>query len=374
MFVHSLFRLLQTIVLLGVIQGLVVGVLLWTSRQNKLANRILSALIFLLTLACFDVYGENENWFGVALLQALIYIIPLIIAMPIGPLLYFYVRSSADPNFKIGRRERIQFLPVVVDLVPSLTTIGFILGVLLGWVRNRPDPVGLFIDTYNVYADIPRWIAISAYTWMSIRYLRKWQTSDPLAKWLRQFAGVFATFQVIWLTYLVPYVIPRYSEKMAEEFKWYPLYIPLAIMIYWLGIKGYLVAQRQKSSEKSPLALPPETVNHVKDQLVKAMETDRLYLNAGLTLHALGANLGIPQKTVSTVLNQYMSKSFNEFVNAYRIKAFQDKISEPGSERLTIAGMAEDCGFHSKATFQRVFKEMTGKLPSDFRNMDRKMG
>lgn len=333
MHAKTVIGLLQTIILLGVIQGLTVSILLWVTRLNRVANRILSAIIFLLTLACFSLYSENENWFGVHILQALNYIIPLLIIMPVGPLLYFYVRSSVDPNFRIGHKQRLQFWPVVIDLTPSLTTMGFIAGVLLGWVKNKPEPVGLFIDNYNIYADIPRWISISGYTWFSYRYLQIWKKKSPRTvdatgsnvKSLQQFLGVFAIFQGGWLLYLVPYVIPRYTEKIVVTVNWYPLYIPLVIMIYWLGVKGYLLAQRQRVNGKTTerqVALASETVNQVKELLITAMEREKLYLDADITLYSLAACLKIPPKTVSIVLNQYISKSFfNDLDSCDRVEA-----------------------------------------------------
>jgi AraC-like DNA-binding protein len=385
MHANTLIGFLQTILLLGVIQGLIASVLLWVAKENRATNRKLSAIIFFLSLVCFNLYGWNENWFGLAILEAFIDIIPFVIIMPIGPLLYFYVRASVDPSFRIGRKQRLQFWPVVIDLTPYLTAIGFFSGVLLGWVKNKPGPVGLFIDTYNIYADIPRWISISGYVWLSYRYLRIWKKKNVRSvdasgfgvKWLQQFLRIFAIFQGGWLLYLVPYVIPRYSERIVETVNWYPLYIPLVIMIYWLGIKGYLLAQRQRVNGKTAgrqVVLASETVNQVRELLTAAMETDKLYLNANITLYSLASRLNIPPKTVSIVLNQYLSKSFNEYVNTYRIQAFKDKIKEPGAARLTIEGLAQDCGFHSKATFQRVFKEMTGRLPSEFRKMEQKEG
>jgi AraC-like DNA-binding protein len=385
MHAKMLIGFVQTIILLGVIQGMIVSILLWVAPQNRVASRILSAIIFLLTLACFNLYGENENWFGVHILQSLIYIVPLVIIMPVGPLLYFYVRSSVDTKFRIGHRQRLQFWPVVIDLTPSLTAIGFFAGVLLGWVKNKPEPVGIFIDTYNTYADIPRWISISGYTWLSYRYLRLWKkqnsrlavASGPNEKWLRQFLGVFVVFQGACLLYLIPHVIPRYTNLIVATVNWYPLYIPMIIMIYWLGIKGYLLAQRQRVNGKPtdrPLILASGTINQVKELLIATMEMDKLFLNPDLTLYSLAAHIKIPPKTVSIVLNQHISKSFSEFVNSYRIQAFKNKIKEPEAARLTIEGLAQDCGFNSKATFQRVFKEMTGKLPSEFRKMEQKEG
>jgi AraC-like DNA-binding protein len=81
----------------------------------------------------------------------------------------------------------------------------------------------------------------------------------------------------------------------------------------------------------------------------------------------MSVKTGIPQKTISAVLNRHLQKSFNEFVNEYRVNAFKAKVVQPELSHLTIAGIALECGFSSQATFQRTFKEMTGKSPSAFR-------
>ena len=54
-------------------------------------------------------------------------------------------------------------MPILIDLVPNITAIGFVLGVISGLVANHPGPIGEFIDTYNIYADIPRWLSVSIY-------------------------------------------------------------------------------------------------------------------------------------------------------------------------------------------------------------------
>jgi AraC-like DNA-binding protein len=186
-------------------------------------------------------------------------------------------------------------------------------------------------------------------------------------KWLQQFIRVFAVFQVIWFLYLIPYVIPRYTDVMLNTFDWYPLYIPLAIIIYWLGIKGYIVSQTETSPIKKAQSvnstLPAETIALLK----KSMIDDKLFLNPNLNLNILSEQTSIPQKTISFVLNQNLKKSFSEFVNEYRIEAFKEKILQPETDNLTIAGIAVECGFSSQATFQRIFKQSTGVSPSEFR-------
>ena len=113
--------------------------------------------------------------------------------------------------------------------------------------------------------------------------------------------------------------------------------------------------------------LSDATIHQSISLLKKAMNDDKLYLNPNLNLALIAEHTGIAQKIISTVLNQHLNKSFNEFVNDYRIEAFKEKILQPEMDNLTIAGIAFECGFNSQATFQRTFKQATGVSPSEFR-------
>ena len=64
--------------------------------------------------------------------------------------------------------------------------------------------------------------------------------SGPIHTVLRQFLAVFGFFQLIWLGHLIPYVVPSSQEVWIEAVKWYPIYIPLAILVYWLSINSFL--------------------------------------------------------------------------------------------------------------------------------------
>jgi AraC-like DNA-binding protein len=339
---------------------------------------LLAFLILFISLACFNLYADYNNWFGSDILRFIAQLIPLIIVMPIGPLIYFYTRSSLDPNFKIGKKQRIQFLPAIIDIVPQLTVIIFIIGIITGLLKNIPGPWGNFIDTYNVYADIPRWISVTFYVWLSVKYLsgikKKYNGNlnglTANFNWVQQFIRVFFVFQAIWFLYLIPYIIPKYTDVMLDTFDWYPVYIPLAILVYWLGIKGYAISQQQ-SAKKITVINPPLnaiTIQETISLLTKAMKKDKLYLNPNLTLAFVSENTGVAQKTISAVLNQHLHKSFNEFINEFRVEAFKEKIQAAEMNQFTIAGIAFECGFNSQATFQRTFKQIAGMSPSEFRN------
>jgi len=372
----SIFAFLNILVLLGALQGFIVSSLLFFSKKRLPANRILAALILLMSLACFKLYGANNDWFGSDILRFLTELMPLIIIMPFGPLIYFYVQASTNPAFKITKKQRRHFYPVIIDLVPTIAIVLFIAGLVFRVIKNHPQPVGIFIDNYNVYADIPRWASVTFYLWLSMRHVAKVKNSSihqpANIKWLRQMIRVFLVFQAVWLVYLVPYVIPKYSNKLLNAVDWYPLYIPLAAIIYWLGIKGYMMAaqsmnQEVKKASVQQLPLSASVVQQAIAALKHSMEVDALYLNSALNLDMVAQHTALPPKTISAVLNQHVSKSFNEFVNEYRVNAFIRKMQQPGMDNLTIAGIAFECGFNSQATFQRTFKQVTGMSPTEYR-------
>jgi AraC-like DNA-binding protein len=369
--------LLQTIILLGAVQGLILATLLFFSTSHRRPNRLLAALLFLIALASFREYGLEKNWFHGSMFMSMVdAFVPMITIMPIGPLLFFYVKTSLNPQYTLTKKDFLQFYPVIIDWVPQITAAVFVIGVLTHQFSNNPRPWGIFIDTYNVYSDIPRWLSISLYLWLTIRYLESMKKipddakayTPALLNWLRLFIRFFTAFQFIWLLYLIPYVIPRYSNKLQDWVNWYPVYVPLAILVYCLGIKGYLVSHQplfQRITGTTPV-LPDSVIENAVHELTKAMVTDNLYLNPNLTLSILAAHVSLPSKTVSTVLSQHFHKNFNEFINEYRVHAILEKMQQEEYRLQTIASLAYDCGFNSLSTFQRSFKSVTGVAPRDY--------
>jgi len=98
------------IILLGAIQGFIISTLLFFSKKNKQPNRILSVLSLLISLASLNLYASYKNWFNSDWLRFISDLIPLVIVMPFGPLLYFYIQSSLDSNFKFTKKLRFHFI------------------------------------------------------------------------------------------------------------------------------------------------------------------------------------------------------------------------------------------------------------------------
>lgn len=112
--------------------------------------------------------------------------------------------------------------------------------------------------------------------------------------------------------------------------------------------------------------LDPRLADKTIISLRSAMEKDKLYLNPVLTVAMVADHTGVPTKNISAILNRHLKKSFNEFVNEYRVNAIRQRLLNGETRELTIAGLAYEEGFNSLPTFQRAFKSVTGQTPSEF--------
>ena len=60
-----------------------------------------------------------------------------------------------------------------------------------------------------------------------------------------------------------------------------------------------------------------------------------------------------------------MGKNFYQVVSEYRIKHAEELLKE--DVNITIETLSYECGFNSKSTFNKYFKEYTGYSPSEYR-------
>lgn len=102
------------------------------------------------------------------------------------------------------------------------------------------------------------------------------------------------------------------------------------------------------------------------ERIKEVMLTEKLYLDADLTLRKLSAHLDTNTKYLSQVINHHGSANFLTFINSYRIDAFIERIKAEDFRRQTFYGIAQRCGFKNKSTFYKVFRDVTGKTPKAF--------
>lgn len=127
---------------------------------------------------------------------------------------------------------------------------------------------------------------------------------------------------------------------------------------------------RNKDKKKKPRSIILE-VNEEDKGVIKALEslmiTEKLYLDPELGLNGLALRLDVTPNHLSMLLNDHIGKNFHDYVNSYRIEEVKERLLNPIYNNLTISSIGGDCGFNSKSAFNRIFKNSTGKTPSEYR-------
>jgi AraC-like DNA-binding protein len=103
-----------------------------------------------------------------------------------------------------------------------------------------------------------------------------------------------------------------------------------------------------------------------KAKLSSYFQKEEPYLQPDITLSELATRLHTNTSVLSAAINTGFGKNFNDFVNQYRVDAFLAKMQSGEMKHFTLLAIAFECGFNSKATFNRAVKKATGKSPSEF--------
>lgn len=145
---------------------------------------------------------------------------------------------------------------------------------------------------------------------------------------------------------------------------------------YWIGIQAFrkseiLIEKKIANPATENVSVysrlsKSEIDSHVQS-LTQLMLTEKLYLHETLNLRTLAGRLQVDPNLVSYILNTILHKSFYDYVNEFRIEEVKRKMDDAAYTHFKIVEIAYESGFNSKATFNRVFKKVTGKSPSEYK-------
>lgn len=122
--------------------------------------------------------------------------------------------------------------------------------------------------------------------------------------------------------------------------------------------------QQQEKYLKS--RLPQEMVDRIHSELTRVMAEEKLYTDPELTLSDLSKRLDVHPNNLSQVINLVEEKNFYDYVNLFRVAAFEKLLAGADSQKYTLLSLAFECGFNSKASFNRNFKKYRGITPTEY--------
>ncbi|WP_394747886.1 helix-turn-helix domain-containing protein [Spongiimicrobium salis] len=132
-----------------------------------------------------------------------------------------------------------------------------------------------------------------------------------------------------------------------------------------LSAKEDIFKKNEAVYAKSGLTLAK--IEALAPQLTQYMQEKKPYLNENLTLTTLAQECAWSQAHLSQIINTYFKVNFYDFINQYRIEEAKSMLLSPHHDRLSFLGIAFDCGFKSKSSFNRYFKKYTGLSPTEFK-------
>lgn len=400
----------EAILYIGLSQGLFAAFVVFTKRHKQTADRLLIAWLLIiclkfLILLMYDEYGE---FFDVAFSQGFI-------PLSFGPFLYLYTKHITDDDARFGFRDILHAGPFII-----LTAFYF------AFFQDRVDfsdhkylEKDEYLGVRILYASV-QFTSIFTYTGLTYKLLyfyRKsmankfsFESTKNQLTWLYFTAGLItATFAFYFSIGIVNAVNHRPivdSELMAN--------IGLTIMTFsvsYFGIRQkalfrnrarYLPVDHEEEAvienpkavvhsmepdenealEKEPILIEADEEEKEKykrsglkdedaeayiEKLMAFMEKERPYLDAEMTIQDLSAKINISKHHLTQILNNNIGKNFFTFVNEFRIEEVKRKLADPAFDHLTILGIAYDCGFNSKSSFNNIFKQYTGSTPSEFK-------
>ncbi|MDE7437592.1 MAG: helix-turn-helix domain-containing protein [Muribaculaceae bacterium] len=113
-------------------------------------------------------------------------------------------------------------------------------------------------------------------------------------------------------------------------------------------------------------SLSDEECKRILKVIDEIMRKDRPFINPDLKSADLAKMAGTTSHSLSYIFNQYMKKSYYDYVNNYRVNEFKRLVAEEDLSKYTLTAMSKMCGFSSRSSFFRHFKNITGMTPAEY--------
>ncbi|HEY0108980.1 MAG TPA: helix-turn-helix domain-containing protein [Fibrella sp.] len=398
------FSAYSTPLLFGFVQAWVYAILLWVRGRRE--ERLSDVMLGWVLIGCaLNIWDYMLGFGGIEILWQALEFFPRSLGYLFPVLCYFYLKSQFNAGFQFSRRDAWHAVPFLLYVVYHIGVFAMGRDFVTQWEKNVHDPyhigdaeygIGLIINLVYLFK------ALRLYRQYRVWTKTQFSETDTISfRWFRNFLIAFAIMS------LFSFIMTVLSLTFDLTF-WQNWWDKLAgvVLIYYVSIQGYAQPQLTRrlafqptgvSSEpvlneevaeptavepdmtaigqqnRSVLAIDaPRAVTQLPDlserlsALLRYMDTEKPYLEPDLALPDLARRLHTNPVLLSQVINAGAGKNFNDFVNEYRVDEFKRQVRAPDNAHLSFLGIAHDCGFNSKATFNRAFKKFTGTSPKQF--------
>lgn len=367
---------------LGAVQALFFAVLTLFKKNKTRADGFLAGFFLLMAVSLLFAFSDT-----IELYKSYPEMMPLIVLVPLlyGPVLYFYVYElTARP----GERQCYHFHLIPVALFYLIMSPAFF---------NQDELLASFTERF---IDLPFYINLGVtilylsapvYFVFILRMLQKQRAKNKAScsghenikrKWLSCLV-LGAIF--LWSLEVARIVYANYISQTLPVTLNAVVKTAYVVFIFLLGFYGLrqrnvfleeLTIDRHEKANRRRGDQSKSRVSTLGDEgasyvikLLQYLETEQPYLYPNLKLLDVALALDIAPHVLSCVINEKFHKNFLAFINGYRVEHAKNMLIACRFSNKTILAIAYDCGFNSKSSFNRVFKEQTGLTPTMFLKM-----
>lgn len=376
------------LIFLGAIQGFLLALFfLFSSKLNKKSNLFLALLLlsfsFINTANCLWDMGFSKQ---TILLQHL----PLNWTLMIPFALLFFVQYLINPTYKFKKWEWWLLVPFAIQIGQKLVQLCLFLGnpSLLIQAKSTFNSLIKVLEIISiVYTIVVFIISIKKINEFENKLQHQFSNTDKRSlSWLKNILLKVAFLLLLWI---VPYVYAAIKNTAVANYM-YPLWLSMTIVIYWLAwtmftkrdLFEYTLPEnlpKEIIEIKEPIFIENEEENEKEKQeadtwqlhyqaLLNLMKTEKPYLDFDLNMTSLALKMNLSNGYLSQIINKKEGLNFYDFINKYRVEELKNRLVNKEYSHLNLYGLAMDCGFKSKSTFNAVFKKMTGCTPSEYKN------
>lgn len=126
---------------------------------------------------------------------------------------------------------------------------------------------------------------------------------------------------------------------------------------------GHQALRGEVKREDRP-ALSAEETALIGD-IERLLTHEKIYQEPSYARSDLAQELGISESVLSKIINGHFQRSFPQLLNEKRIDEARHFLEDTD---ISVKHIAEECGFSSLSTFNRVFKEVMDCSPTSYRN------
>jgi AraC-like DNA-binding protein len=358
----------------GYFLGLLFAILFWIRayREERLSDTLLGWIMFFLAM---EIQDYTFGFAGINMLWEELDGFPRHFPWIFPATVYFYLHAQTNRKFTFNKRDVWHIVPYLLYFIINLILFSIGKEARNNFINSPIGRVAHYIE-YFVF-----WFPIFYYLIKSLLFYKKYlqwietQYSNVIAvnfSWMRNFIYAFIIGYSLKLVFQVTDLL---RDLPYEQDYFWQLFI--VIIIAYVSISGYASPQYSKlayaeniETESSETTSVKEVSSNIdyeiwREKIEKLIQVDQIHLEPELSLQDVAQKLHAPTSTISAAINTLFEKNFNDYINEYRVSTFKEKIKDPNLKHLTLLSIAFECGFNSKATFNRAVKKSTGLSPRD---------